>query len=143
MANYTNLESLAGLQVGDVITYTGNNNSKPIDFAKYKCNIVLYGRRAEDNYSNGSNGGKAEFTFDTSKAPSQLFYFTIAGGVCLCYGSSYNLYYRIAVAGNAGEYGYGYSARRYPGGLGGGSIGGTGTNATYNNGMTTWTAYGG
>lgn len=111
MASYTNLASLAGLKVGDVVTY---NTAKTIDFKKYKVRIKLNG------VTYGSTkGGLTQLDLETKNLSSQTFTYTPLYGASLCYGSSANLYYRIAVAGNSGS-----------SGAGGGSTGGNGSNST-------------
>lgn len=121
MASYNNLSTLAGLAVGDVVTY---NTATTIDFKKYKVKVELYGVKSTQN------GGLTQFDLDTKDLPSQTLTYSPLGGTSLCYGSSYDKYYRIGVAGNAGE--------GYYGGTGGGTTGGNGsTNTDYGS------AYGG
>ena len=104
MASYTNLASLSGLQIGDVITY---NTDMAIDFAKYKVKIIIYGKGEKRTASPTATGigGTTQFNLSTNSSYKN-FYFSLSGGTSLCYGSSYNAYYRIAVAGNAGGIGY-------------------------------------
>ena len=119
MATYTNLTSLSGLQVGDVVNYTTDT---AIDFAGYKVSISIYGKKV-----NSSNGGLTSFDFDTSSLTSASFIYTVSYGSALCYGSTADAYYRIAVGGNAGR----GNSSGY--GLGGGLTGGTGTSRTDSN----------
>ena len=65
MATYTNLASLSGLQVGDVVNYTTDT---VIDFAGYKVSISIYGKKVSS-----SNGGLTSFDFDTSNLTSASF----------------------------------------------------------------------
>lgn len=129
MASYSNLTSLAGLQVGDVVTYSATD-AIAIDFKKYKVHIKLEGI----GWRTGTRGGLTEFDIDTNLIPSQTLTFSAQGGTSLCYGSSYDAYYRIAVAGNTG----------YPssGGKGGGTTGGSGSSAS-NSGVTVYGGGGG
>ena len=90
MATYTNLASLSGLQVGDVVNYTTDT---AIDFANINVQVELNGLKA-------SRGGYTKFNFDSSKVTSSTnYYFSKSGGCSLCYGSSYDAYKRIGVAG--------------------------------------------
>ena len=94
MATYTNLTSLSGLQVGDVINYTTDT---AIDFANINVQVELNGLKA-------SKGGYTKFDFDSSKVTSSTnYYFSKSGGCSLCYGSSYDAYKRIGVAGDRGH----------------------------------------
>ena len=120
MASYTNLASLAGLQVGDVITY---NTDSEIDFKKYKVRIKLYGIGYDSNHG----GGLTQFDFDTININS-TFFFTKYFGTSLCYGTAKNSYKRIAVAGNAG-FGETSGASAICG-KGGGTTGGNGSSET-------------
>lgn len=119
MASYTNLASLAGLQVGDVVTY---NTATTIDFKKYKVRIKLNGLSGSSSYSS-LKGGVTQFDIDTKNLPSQIFTYTPLYGTSLCYGSSADMYYRIGVAGNVGNY---YT----PSANGGGTTGARGGNAS-------------
>lgn len=105
MAEYTNLTTLDGLAVGDTITY---DTTTVIDFKGARAKVELYGRALNSNYP----GGYTTFVIDTSLLPSTILSFnndyTISGiGVSrrndLIYGDTDSLYYRIAVAGNAGR----------------------------------------
>ena len=91
MASYTNLASLEGLNVGDVITYT---STTAIDFKGYTVSVELLGK------ANSTFGGRTAFTIDTSKLPQKILSFNKRGD--LIYGNTTDLYYRIAVAGNSG-----------------------------------------
>lgn len=130
MADYQNLTSLAGLSVGDVVTY---NQDMLIDFSNYKVRIELHGQKGNEyrygEYSYGGIGGLTTFLFTPIRARLTKYYFSGKGGVSLCASTEYNRYTRIAVAGDGG-YGYrvrsGYSAHSY-GGKGGGETGGTST----------------
>lgn len=120
MANYNNLASLSGLQVGDVVDY---NTQTTIDFKKYKVRIELDGIGP----SSSKPGGLTQFDLDTKNLPSQTLTYTPLYGTSLCYGSSADKFYRIAVAGNAG---YGNtSAATSICGQGGGSTGQSGSSA--------------
>ena len=119
MASYTNLASLASLQVGDVVTY---NAATTIDFKKYKVRIQLNGVTVGT-----IKGGLTQLDLETKNLPSQTFTYTPLYGTSLCYGSNADLYYRIAVAGNSGG-----------SGAGGGTTGGNGSSTT-----DYGTAYGG
>ena len=115
MATYNNLTSLEGLQVGDTITY---NTTTAIDFKGYKVKVELYGQaRSYNDITRG--GGKTNFNIKYSG----IFCFSTRGGCSLCYGNTYDAYYRIAVAGDAGNYGS-FGWLEYAG-LGGGLIGGS------------------
>lgn len=125
---YTNLTTLEGLQVGDVITY---DTTTTIDFKGCKVKVELYGA----SWS-GSYGGLTVFLLDHSKLNGALLSFnknlsTLADGTYLrprndlIYGDSSSLYYRIAVAGSAGA----PHGSSYIGGKGGGLEGGRGANS--------------
>ena len=86
MATYNNLTSLEGLQVGDVINYTTNTT---IDFKGYTVTVKL------------NRSGLAEADIDSSKFPSKTVYCSDGGGWSICYGTEYNKYTRIMVAGAA------------------------------------------
>ena len=121
MASYTNLASLAGLQVGDVVTYTV---AQSINFKKYKVKVELYG------VATTANGGYTTFTFDPKSLSNQYFYWTSDYGSSLMYdknqaSSSRTAYYRIGVAGDAGKTGTYFTP-----GTGGGSTGGDGGSST-------------
>ena len=60
MATYTNLASLSGLQVGDVVNYTTDT---AIDFANINVQVELNGLKK-------SRGGYTKFNFDSSKVTS-------------------------------------------------------------------------
>lgn len=111
MAEYTNLTSFEGLKVGDVVNYTSTIafNSKG-----YKLKVQLYGKKVSS-----SNGGLTEFIIDTSLLPEKILSFNSRGD--LIYGNTTDLYYRIAVAGDAGG-----NSSSYNGGVGGGNTGGDG-----------------
>lgn len=121
MANYNNLSTLAGLAVGDVVTY---NTATTIDFKKYKVRITLNGIGYDSNHG----GGLTQFDLDTKNLPSQILTYSPLGGTSLCYGSSYDKYYRIGVAGNYGGGSISY-VRSYSG-KGGGTTGGSGSTET-------------
>ena len=98
MATYTNLASLSGLQVGDVVNY---DSEVVIDFTGIKkVQIVLNGRCVRYGWDERGRGGKTEFTFQVPT--NKTFLFSNSGGTCFCYGDSYDAYKRIAVAGNPG-----------------------------------------
>lgn len=113
MASYTNLASLAGLQPGDIVTY---DTATTIDLKKYDVVIRLQGI----GYSTSIRGGQTEFHFISANLPSQTVTYTPLYGVSLCYGSSADKYYRIAVAGNSG-------GPRSNSGKGGGTTGASGS----------------
>lgn len=119
MASYTNLASLSGLQVGDTVTY---NTTTTIDLKKYKVRIVLNGI----GYNSSIKGGQTDFTLISKNLPSQTVTYTPLYGVSLCYGSSADKYYRIAVAGNAG-------GPRSNSGKGGGTTGASGSSDNSSN----------
>jgi len=125
MADYTNLTSLEGLQVGDIITY---NTTTTIDFKGCKVKVELYG----DKIGNG-NGGYTSFIIDTILLPSQILTFNNSNATVggqrndLIYGNTDSLYYRIAVAGNGG--GNAHIVVTSPTGLGGAGGGLTGARA--------------
>lgn len=110
MASYTNLASLAGLQVGDVVTYTV---AQSINLKKYKVKVELYGKTETLTVSSTSwtsNGGYTTFTLDPKSLSNQYFYWTSDYGSSLMYdknqaATSRTAYYRIGVAGDAGKYG--------------------------------------
>ena len=131
MATYTNLASLEGLQVGDVVTYT---STTAFDTKGYKFEVKLYGGRT--TYTSFSSyktvfGGAAIFKIDTSLLPSKILTYSASGGYSLCYGEIYDAYYRIGVAGSAGKAGRAVNASSNAGGTGGGSVGGTGKGGSY------------
>lgn len=130
MAEYTNLTSLAGLQVGDVIIY---NTTKEIDLAGYKVKFEVIGNNSYGGYSCGTlvNHSTDKVTFSTSY--SSHFY-KVTDTV-----SSY-LYKRFIVAGNSGATGYNGKGGGLTGGRSsssGSGYGGTqtagGRSGTYNN----------
>ena len=127
MADYQNLTSLAGLSVGDVVTY---NQDMLIDFSNYKVRIVLHGQRGTQQDSTdvkyGGKGGLTTFLFTPIRAGLTEYYFSGKGGVSLCASTEYNPYTRIAVAGDGGC-GYYYSIIYSYGGKGGGGTGGSST----------------
>ena len=106
MATYNNLTSLEGLQVGDVINYTTNTT---IDFKGYTVTVKL------------NSSGLAKADINTKLFPNTILTYSTDAGHCLCYGDTLDLYTRIMVAGDSGDYA--------GGGLvgGGGSAGGTQT----------------
>ena len=115
MAEYTNLTSLEGLQVGDIVNYS---STTAFDSKGYKFKVELYGKKVT------ANGGKTVFTIDTNTLPEKTLSFNSRGD--LIYGNTTDVYYRIAVAGDAGSGGsaiIGYSDR---GGAGGGNTGAKG-----------------
>ena len=120
MSTYTNLSSLSGLQVGDVVQYSTDT---VIDFAGYKVSIELYSYIRSGSAGN-SAGGKTSFDLDSSLISAPTFIYSSSGGYSLCYGSTYNAYKRIAVAGDAGE------SVGSVGGEGGGLTGGKGKSVT-------------
>lgn len=120
MATYTNLTSLAGLQVGDVVNYTVTT---AFDTKGYKFKVELYGKKVS------SNGGKTVFIIDTSILPEKNLSFNSRGD--LIYGNTTDLYYRIAVAGDAGSDGKSGTTIR-SGGVGGGNTGGNGRSSSSN-----------
>lgn len=131
MATYTNLTSLAGLQVGDVVNYTVTT---AFEAKGYKFKIELYGKKVT------ANGGKTTLTMDSSLLPSTTLSYNSRGD--LIYGNTTDLYYRIAVAGNAGGDGKGgTSAKR--GGAGGGSTGAQGQGSSSSAGKGGGQTYGG
>ena len=97
MATYNNLTSLEGLQVGDTITY---NTTTAIDFKGYKVKVELYGK-ATTTFDKEKTRGSGKTNFNIKY--SGIFCFSTRGGCSLCYGNTYDAYYRIAVAGNAGN----------------------------------------
>ena len=127
MADYQNLTSLAGLSVGDVVTY---NQDMLIDFSNYKVRIKLHGQRGTQQDSTdvkyGGIGGLTTFLFTPIRAGLTEYYFSGKGGVSLCASTEYNPYTRIAVAGDGGC-GYYYSIIYSYGGKGGGETGGSST----------------
>lgn len=116
MATYTNLASLEGLQVGDVVNYT---ITTAFDAKGYKFKAELYGKKR-----NVSNGGYTKFLIDTSILPATILSFNSRGD--LIYGNTTSVNYRIGVAGDAGS-----SYGSYNGGLGGGSSGGNSDKGNY------------
>ena len=123
MAEYTNLTSLEGLQVGDTVKYTSDT---PIDFSGYSVKVVLDG--GYNSEGRQAYGGETSFNIDTSKL-RESFLFTTSWGVSLLYrvsstsDSNYTPYYRIAVAGRAGSLSTGDAKNT---GTGGGLTGGKG-----------------
>lgn len=116
MATYTNLASLEGLQVGDVVNYT---TTTAFDAKGYKFRVELYGK-----YVSGK-GGLTKFVIDTINLPATILSFNSRGD--LIYGTDAGLYYRIAVGGDGGGAGAsGVLAGGGAGGNGGGSTGSTG-----------------
>lgn len=114
MATYTNLTSLAGLQVGDVVNYTVTT---AFEAKGYKFKVELYGKKVT------ANGGKTTLTMDSSLLPSTTLSYNSRGD--LIYGNTTDLYYRIAVAGDAGKDGRAPTSTN-SGGVGGGNTGGKG-----------------
>ena len=102
MATYNNLTSLEGLQVGDVVQYGDSQHYatvKLIDLKGYTVHAKLSGGRF---HSDGDvKGGLAEADIDSSKFPSKTVYYSDGGGWSICYGTEYNKYTRIMVAGSA------------------------------------------
>lgn len=131
MATYTNLTSLEGLQVGDVVNYT---TTTAFDSKGYKFKIQLYGKKA------GANGGRTVFTIDTNTLPEKILSFNIRGD--LIYGNTTDVYYRIAVAGDAGGDGKGGTSAK-TGGAGGGSTGAQGQGSSSSAGKGGGQTYGG
>lgn len=132
MADYYNLTTFHDLKKGDTITYT---SSTKINFKGAKVSIKLYGNPGQ------AEGGITSFTFDSSKDGNRgkTYYFSTSGGVSLCYGSSYDAYYRIACAGDGGNKGSvsytknasAYSVSTYSSEYTPGNGGGSGGSATY------------
>ena len=89
MATYNNLTSLEGLQVGDVITY---NTNTTIDFKGYTVTVKL------------NSSGLAKADIDTSLFPSTVLTYSTDAGHCLCYGNTLDVYTRIMVAGDSGNW---------------------------------------
>lgn len=116
MATYNNLASLEGLQVGDVITY---DTTTAIDFKGYKVKVELYGKSLGSEWSSSRQGGYTVFNIDTSILSAKILSFNNDDSRNdLIYGNNNDLYYRIAVAGNAGT-----QAQAQYGGSGGGLTG--------------------
>lgn len=147
MANYTNLSTLSGLKVGDVVTYT---TETAIDFNKCKVRIELYGKSEHyhqnsggyaDDSSSYAYGGKTQFDIQSSN-DLKNFYYTPSYGSSLMFdktqsATSRTVYYRIGVAGDAGSFApdSNTTKNKYPAGsqstetnpsLGGGTTGKTG-----------------
>ena len=110
MATYTNLTSLTGLQVGDVVNYT---ITTAFEAKGYKFKIELYGKK------NSKNGGLTKFTIDSSLLPSTILSYNSRGD--LIYGDTTDVYYRIAVAGDSGGSGSALIGSSESGGAGGGN----------------------
>lgn len=146
MSDYINLTNLEGLSVNDTVTY---DTTTTIDFKGYKVKVEIYGKRFDSTSSLYKDAGYVSFIIDTSLLPTKILTFNknnLSGTTeslqytrCdLVYGDeTADLYYRIAVAGNAGEryyYSGGYNAR---GGAGGGLTGQggarTSSSAVYSN----------
>ena len=116
MATYNNLTSLDGLQVGDTITY---DTTTAIDFKGYKVKVELYGKNLGSKWGSACRGGYTVFNIDTSILSAKILSFNNDNSRNdLIYGNTNDLYYRIAVAGNAGEW-----VHTNYGGRGGGLIG--------------------
>lgn len=124
MANYTDLTTLEGLQVGDVVTYTTNDTA--INLAGCKVKLEVVGNAATAGYSCGT------LTSD------KIIYF-IAGNAANTRCSAFAklpstedgwLYTRFLVSGNRGEYGS-------SGGKGGGLTAGTGSSVSDSMGFNT------
>lgn len=116
MAEYSNLTSLEGLQIGDTVVY---DTTTSFDTKGYKFEVKLYGKKVSN-----SNGGLTEFMIDTSLLPKTILAFNFRGD--LIYSNTEDLYYRIAVAGDAGGNGKSGSSS-LNGGIGGGIKGGNGS----------------
>lgn len=117
MATYTNLTSLEGLKPGDIVNYT---ITTAFDAKGYKFKVELYGKKV-----NTSNGGLTKLTMDSSLLPSTILSYNSRGD--LIYGNTTDVYYRIAVAGDAGKSGYSITYSGGKGGNGGGNTGGNGS----------------
>lgn len=120
MASYSNLTSLEGLQVGDIVTYTANT---VVDTKGYKFKAELYGG-GTNSYG---TGGFTTAIVDTSQFPEKtISIINYLNSWSLSYGSFSDyatcLYYRFLVAGAGGA---GRSAART--GDGGGESGTAGT----------------
>ena len=102
MATYKNLTSLEGLQVGDTVTY---DTTTAIDFKGYKAKVELYGKNLGSKWGSACRGGYTVFNIDTSILSAKILSFNNDNSRNdLIYGNTNDLYYRIAVAGNAGEW---------------------------------------
>jgi hypothetical protein len=146
MAEYTNLTTLDGLAVGDVITY---DTTTAIDFKGATVKVELYGQATTakiSKYTYASNGGLTSFIINTANLPNSILSFnngksangnsTYAKRCDLIYGDTDDLYYRIAVAGGAGRTYTGSGSNNGIGGPGGGITGGNATsngNINYSN----------
>ena len=137
MAEYTNLTTLDKLAVGDKITY---DTTTAIDFKGATVKVELYGIARNNDYP----GGYTTFIIDTSLLPSTLLSFnndyTISGVNVsrrndLIYGDTTDIYYRIAVAGNAGSGPEKNGSSSAYSGVGGGLQGGQARN-NYSSNMT-------
>lgn len=136
MAEYTNLTSLQGLSVGDIITY---DTTTAIDFKGYKVKVELHGMNSYKEgtsaglpVSRSATGGLTTAIVDSSKTASKIFTVvygtnTRTGRCDLCYGNTSDLYYRIltvgfasAPSGTSGD----ANAGKNGGGESGGSVGG-------------------
>ena len=157
MAEYTNLTTLEGLQPGDVITY---DTTTTIDFKGCKVRVVLYGASTSSSYRNTnsstdysvkSNGGISSFILDHSKLNGVLLTFNKENSITqattantkrcdLIYGETNSLYYRIAVAGSAGNSKLNYNTSHFGGG--GGGVAGSNGNGSYPGGGGTQTSGG-
>lgn len=123
MAEYTNLTSLAGLQVGDVIRY--NQNVGDIDLAGFICRFEIRG----DHGTVGSyfrSGGYVRGTMTNATALHIRFYhgynndirFAPYFGIADAYGNGTNVNYnRFIVAGNPGTMKSNLGANLISGGL--------------------------
>lgn len=113
MAEYENLTTLEGLQVGDTVKYTKANI---IDFKGYKIQVELIGESSMANWVVKKNAGYSKFDLDTSKLSSQVFNWSRLNGSALMYGDTVNKYNAIAVAGDCGK-ATGNSSARAGGGI--------------------------
>lgn len=102
MAEYENLTTLEGLQVGDTVKYKDTTNHI-IDFKGYKVQVELIGKSGMQNWDAKKNAGYSKFNLDTSKLSSQVFIWSYVYGSALMYGNTLNKYNAIAVAGDCGN----------------------------------------
>lgn len=122
MAEYTNLTTLEGLQVGDVVTYTASSAG-----ATSIWNVVTKGFKIKVDINGEYQGGRTIADIDCNNI-NNLTLYTYVRSAGLAYGnfSSYSalLYYRLLVAGGRGIPGYSWSP--YSAGKGGGITGSNG-----------------
>nr|DAE44732.1 MAG TPA: Glycine rich protein [Caudoviricetes sp.] len=138
MAEYENLTTLEGLQVGDTVKYTATSQASfdkwNLDTKKYKFNIVMNGGNTDSSRS-PVLGGKTIADIDCKNISNiTLYFYSMSPG--LAYGT-YTTYadllnYRLLVAGAAGRYtGNGFN-HTYT--ATGGGINGTAATGDYVNG---------